>query len=153
MCSIGVSCGLSKILSKALILRIALGGMLFLHAISKLKMGTDVFVDTMSKGFENTLLSMGFVKGFLWVVPYYELVVSVLLILGLFTALAGRLAALLFACFVVGMTALSVSGANGNAVTGIVGNFIFMYAAFKLVCCHESMISLDHLLWGSCESK
>jgi thiosulfate dehydrogenase [quinone] large subunit len=138
-----------KFLSKALIIRLALGGMLFLYGVAKFKAGVAGFADNMSAPFGETIIPLVLAKGFLFAVPYLEVILGGLLILGLFTEVAARLSALLFALFIIGLTAL-----NGpNNIIAMAANFIYITAAFKLICCSHSILSLDHVICGkNCES-
>jgi len=129
------------ILSKNLILRLALGGMLFFMGYNKLLGGTAAFVAAVSPAFANTILPAKVVEIFLTIVPTAETLIGVLLVVGLFTAVAARFAALLFAIFVIGLSAQN----SPDAGFMIVGVFIYIFAAFKICCSSHSIISLDHL--------
>jgi len=144
-----IKCDVPTVLSKSVILRLALGGMLLLFGYSKLQGGTAAFVEAMTPAFADTVLPAGLVNIVLTVMPTVETVLGSLLLLGLFTSATARFAALLFAVYILGLIAQN-NPANAIAV---VANFIYIFAAFKIVCGHHSPISLDHLIrckGGSC---
>ena len=130
------------ILTKSLILRIALGGMLLLMGYMKLQGGTSAFVDAFAPAFDGSILPAGLVSGFLTIVPAAEFVLGFLLFFGLFTKEAARVTGLLFAIYIVGLTALN----DPNFALGIIANFIYIYAVFKLICCSHCMLSVDHVM-------
>ncbi len=130
------------ILSKNVILRLALGGMILITGYLKLKTGTTAFVEAAMPGFANTFIPQGLIKGFLTIVPTLELVVGAMLVLGLFANVAARVAGLMFALYIVALTAQNT--AEGGVY--VIGLFIYLFAAFKLICHNESPISLDYLI-------
>ena len=64
--------------------RITLGLDMFLHGVMRLP-ALRAWVDATSKLFENTILPMQLVRGFLFVLPFPEGLIGALLILGFFT--------------------------------------------------------------------
>jgi len=130
------------ILSKQVILRIALGGMLLLFGVSKLQGGTAAFVAAMSPGFADTVLPAGLVNLVLTIMPVGETLLGGLLLFGLFTSVAARFSALLFAVYILGLIAQN----NPQNAISVVALYIYIFAAFKIVCSSHSPISLDHLL-------
>lgn len=122
------------------ILRFALGGMLIFMAIGKLMMGVSTFVQNTSPLFEKSVIPTGLVTEFLFIVPWLELILGTLILLGLFTRFASILSGFLFALFAIGLVA------TGNTeMTGAIGdNFIYIFAALWLKKTPIGKISLDH---------
>jgi thiosulfate dehydrogenase [quinone] large subunit len=67
--------------------RITLGLDMFLHGVMRLPT-LGAWVDTTAKLFENTILPMPLVRGFLYFLPFPEGLIGALLILGFFTRTA-----------------------------------------------------------------
>jgi len=136
-------------LAKNVVLRLALGGMLLLYGVAKFKSGVSDFSLEASGMFSTTVIPVGLAKAFLSIVPLAEVVLGALLLLGLFTSYAASLAALLFALFVVGLTATG----NNDLIMMMAANFIYIFAAFKLSCHSHSAYSVDHLMCkGKCDA-
>ncbi len=135
------SCDISEYLSTGFILRVAVGGMLLLAGHSKLQGGTAAFVDAVLPLFADTVLPAALVKAFVTAVPTVEVVLGALLVLGLFTDLAVRLAALLFAIYIIALTAQN----SPNNAVAMIGNFVYILALSKVLCSGPSKLSLDRL--------
>jgi thiosulfate dehydrogenase [quinone] large subunit len=76
------------------LLRLTLGVNFFGHGFVRIVGGVDAFASGMAKGFEKTILPLWLVQPFGYVLPFVELVLGVLLIVGLFsraTLVAGAL--------------------------------------------------------------
>jgi thiosulfate dehydrogenase [quinone] large subunit len=68
----------------ALLVRWFLGLMFFTTALAKLLGGYAQFVEQASSGYEQNWLPVGLATVFLWVLPWLELLVGALLLIGLF---------------------------------------------------------------------
>ncbi len=126
----------SSVCYSTLILRLALGGMLFFLGLGKFLMGTSAFVTQYSAAFTTTWLPMSVVTGWLSVVPHLEVTLGALLVLGLFT----RWAAILTGFF---LTIMLFGGAISVQATIFYNVYLPLFAALWLVKKPTSSISLD----------
>jgi thiosulfate dehydrogenase (quinone) large subunit len=85
-----------------LLLRLTLGVVFLFYGIGKLRMGLGVFNQRLVDRFEASLLSAWSVSAFAWVLPFVEVVVGALLVLGLFTRWALVAAGVLMAALAMG---------------------------------------------------
>ena len=69
------------------LLRLTLGVNFFGHGLVRIIGGVDSFASGMAKGFEKTILPLWLVQPFGYVLPFFELVIEVFLIVGLFSRL------------------------------------------------------------------
>lgn len=120
------------------VLRLAVGGLLFLAGIAKFSGGVEAFVSSSAGTFEGTILPVALAKSYLTVLPLLEVVVGGLLLLGLFTSVAAIVGAFMFALFIVGLAAT-----KSDAMTN---SFIFMFASLWLSTFNSGRISLDHVV-------
>lgn len=130
-----------SVLNRSLILRFAIGSILLIAGIAKFQMGTDNFVGYMSSGFQSTFLPAMLVTAFAEALPYIEVALGALLLLGLYAKTAAKLSALLFAILIFGLS----SQQNPDNTLLIAANFIYIFAAFKILCASPSVLSLDYL--------
>lgn len=131
----------NTVLNRSLILRFAIGSILLIAGIAKFQMGTGTFVGYMTTGFESTFLPAMLVTTFAQVLPYVEVALGALLLLGLYTKTAAKLSALLFAILIFGLS----SQQNPDNTLLIAAKFIYIFAAFKILCASTSVLSLDYL--------
>jgi thiosulfate dehydrogenase (quinone) large subunit len=85
-----------------LLLRLTLGGVFLFYGIGKLRMGLGAFNLRLVDRFEASLLPAWSVSAFAWVLPFVEVAVGGLLILGLFTRWALLAAGVLMAALAMG---------------------------------------------------
>ncbi len=129
----------SSVCFSTLMLRLALGGLLFLMGLSKFMMGVSAFSAQYSAAFEPTWLPMGLVTGWLTLVPFLEVVLGLLLFFGLFTRWAAVAAGFFFVVLIWG----GVISGNADIFSN---NFLYLFAAAWLVKKPYSSVSADKLL-------
>ena len=129
----------SSVCFSTLMLRLALGGLLFFLGLGKFLMGTSNFVSQFSSAFESSWLPMGLVTLVLTAIPYVEVCVGALLFAGLFTRWAAVAAGFFFVILIFG------GAISGNADI-FSSNFIHLFAAAWLVKKPTSSVSIDKLL-------
>jgi thiosulfate dehydrogenase [quinone] large subunit len=84
-----------------LILRLSLGINMFLHGIMRIPK-IDGFSAGIAERFNGTILSQDVVSAFAYGLPYIELIIGILLIIGLFTSQVLLVGALLIATLIFG---------------------------------------------------
>lgn len=122
------------------LMRLALGMNIFGHGFFRILSGVGNFANGMSQGMDKGPLPHALALGFGYCIPWIELTVGLLLLLGLFTRLALAAGALLMVALTFGTT--SVQNWNG-AGTQLTYSFIF-FAMLWLV--EANTFSLDQLL-------
>lgn len=110
-----------------LVLRVALGVLILLHGIAKLKGGPDFIVSTVEKAGLPSVLAYGVYLG--------EVLAPVLLIIGLFTRPAAILVAInmLFAIFLVHAGEIGQISKTGGWAIELQGMFLFAAIAVALL--------------------
>jgi uncharacterized membrane protein YphA (DoxX/SURF4 family) len=128
-----------------LVARIPLGVYFIMAAAPKLSMGVSTWV-------EQTLpvapkwLPTDVLKYFLGALPWVELVVGVLLIIGLLTRVAAGTAALLLISFTIGYTGVSGRLAE-NVNLPFHPNLVYLGTALAIMLCGPGWMSLDGLIF------
>jgi len=84
-----------------LILRLSIGINMFLHGVMRIPK-IDAFSAGIVERFSDTILSETIVSGFAYSLPYVELIIGLLLIIGLFTSQTLLAGALLIAVLIFG---------------------------------------------------
>ncbi len=125
-----------------LLMRVSLGINFFGHGFFRLLRGAGVFANGAVKGMDKGPLPHGMSLAFLYVTPYIELIVGVLLMLGLFTRVSLVAGALFIIALTVGTT--SVQNWDG-ASTQLMYSAVFF---FMLWLIEANTISLDVLFSG-----
>jgi thiosulfate dehydrogenase [quinone] large subunit len=122
------------------LLRLTLGVNFFGHGLVRIIGGVDSFASGMAKGFEKTILPLWLVQPFGYVLPFFELVIEVFLIVGLFSRLTLVAGALLMTALTFGSSMQS----NWNAVgTQLLHAVVFSLLLFLR---RYNSISLDAFL-------
>ena len=135
----GMSGCCSSICFSSLMLRLALGGLLFFLGLGKFLMGPAAFVTAFSGGFTNTWLSMGLVTFWLNLMPYFEVVLGAMIFLGLFARWATVVAGFYLVVIIYG-------GAISSQPNIFYNTFLLLFAAMWLVKKPSSTLSLDKLM-------
>ena len=86
------------------ILRITLGGVFLFYGVGKFVAGVAATAQGFQDGFAKTWLPGASVYAFSFALPFFEVTVGTLLILGLFTRFAAAVAGLLIAALTFGLT-------------------------------------------------
>ncbi|MBI2681512.1 MAG: DoxX family protein [Candidatus Solibacter usitatus] len=86
------------------ILRVTVGGVFLFYGIGKFVAGLAATAKWFQDGFAKTWLPAASVYAFSIVLPFFEVTVGALLILGLFTRFAASAAGLLIAALTIGLT-------------------------------------------------
>jgi thiosulfate dehydrogenase [quinone] large subunit len=86
------------------ILRVTIGGVFLFYGVGKFVVGVAVTAKWFLDGFAKTWLPPGSVYAFSVALPFLEVTIGVLLILGLFTRLAAAVGGVLIAALTIGLT-------------------------------------------------
>ena len=86
------------------ILRVTLGGVFLFYGVGKFVVGVAVTAHGFQEAFAKTWVPPASVYAFSVVLPFFEVMVGALLILGLFTRLAAAVAGLLIMALTIGLT-------------------------------------------------
>jgi len=84
------------------LLRLTLGVNIAGHGFNRITGGIEVFLSQQLPGFEGTLLPLWVARAFLPVLPFAELVIGLLIIVGLFSRPALAAGALMITCLTFG---------------------------------------------------
>jgi len=122
------------------LMRLALGMNIFGHGLFRILSGVGNFADGMAQGMDKGPLPHALTLGFGYCIPWIELTIGSLLILGLFTRFALIAGALMMVALTFGTT--SVQNWNG-AGTQLTYSFIF-FAMLWLV--EANTFSVDQVL-------
>lgn len=121
------------------ILRLTLGFVFLVYAVEKLMTGPLQFSESLQKDFSKVWLPPAGVYIFGLVLPFLELVIGLLLILGLFTKFALILAGGLLVVLTIGLATLGNPG-------GVAHNLIFSIIIFLLLYhAEENGLCLDRI--------
>lgn len=124
------------------LLRLAFGVNFFGHGFVRVSGGTGEFAAGLVKGFEKTVLPVGLVQPFALMLPWIELILGILLILGLGSRLIYVLGALLMVCLTFGSSMQSNWSAVGSQLLYSVVFFLLLFLR------RYNDLSLDTLLVG-----
>src|SRR5579859_7335951 len=86
------------------ILRVTLGGVFLFYGVGKFVVGLAATAQWFQDGFAKTWLPPASVYAFSLALPFFEVTIGVLLILGLFTRYAAAVAGLLIMALTIGLT-------------------------------------------------
>ena len=124
------------------LLRLTLGMNIFGHGFTRIVEGVSVSVAAQLTGFENTPLPIWFARAFLTIMPFAELTIGLLIILGLFSRVALASGALLITILTFGMSMQSEFSITGLHLSYAVVYFILIFMR------RYNRLSLDALLRG-----
>ncbi len=124
------------------LLRLTLGMNIFGHGFIRIVGGVSVFVAAQLTGFENSPLPIWFVQAFLTIMPFAELTIGLLIMLGLFSRVALASGALLITILTFGMSMQSEFSITGLHLSYAVVYFILIFMR------RYNRLSLDALLHG-----
>lgn len=110
----GISLKASDAALGYLMLRLTLGVNLLMHGLSRLFEGESKFVVPTVQMFQGSFLPHPLVVAFLTVLPWFEAIIGLLILIGLRTRLVLTLAALLIAALTFGVTSLQNWTAAGE---------------------------------------
>jgi thiosulfate dehydrogenase [quinone] large subunit len=127
---------IAKLLGYAL-LRATLGFVLFFWGIDKFQMGVSQFAAGLDRQFDKTWLPALLVHAFGFLLPFAEVGLGLLLIVGLFTAWAAALGAVLLILLNTGM---QVSGSASTVANNLVYSLILFVLLFTI---GQNRFSLD----------
>lgn len=94
--------------------RITLGVNMFFHGFMRIISDTGAWVDSQVALFPESFLPTLWVTAFLWVLPFFEVVLGTLLTLGLFTYWLSVVGALMMLVLIFGNTTRQAWGVVGN---------------------------------------
>ena len=121
------------------LLRSTLGGIFLVYGVEKFRNGHALFVSEMLKSFAGKL-PLVVVRPFAWLLPFFEVAIGALLVVGLFTEGALIASGIL-------MTLLAAGAAALGASSIVAENVVFSLTVFTLLFLHDrGGYSLDHLL-------
>ena len=121
------------------LMRISLGLIFLFYGLGKLMMGVPVFTQTMVQQFAKTPLPIAMVRLFSSILPFAEVTLGVLIMLGLFTPVALSLAAFLLMALTVGVIFLQQPAT-------VAANLIFSLTVFFLIFFSEhNGVAVDQL--------
>jgi putative oxidoreductase len=135
--------------------RALLGALLLLAGIGKFEKGVGVFYDTVYKGLVPSWLPNWFASPYGYAVPFLEVLVGGVLILGLFGRISALVAAFLIGSFTIALATHSASG-NVFSLGGqspIHANYFFVALALLLACAGPGCCTLDQLWRKSGKAK
>ena len=141
-----------------LLTRVAVGGYFAAAGVHKLSVelneGLGTFYSTSFKGLQPAWLPDGLAAPYGYALPWLEVVVGVMLVLGLFGRLAAALIGLMIASFTVALALKMGWRAQGADASGAFSsNYIQIAVCFLLTCTGPGSLSLDRLLRGRRAAK
>jgi len=108
-------------------LRLTLGINMLMHGLTRVISGVGGFADKVSGEFETGFLPLALVRPFLMVLPFVELVVGVLMVLGLFTRYGLLLGAFTITALTFGSTSVQNWSAAGIQLTYAIAFAILLF--------------------------
>lgn len=121
------------------LLRWAMGLFLFMAGIGKLMGGVAMFANKMAPGFEETFLPMMLVVGFFTIVPFIEILLGSLLLVGIWRECTLWATGVLFIIFIFGHKLMGDMGAMSSLMIYlmVVAGALSLPAAWEIGCCHK----------------
>jgi putative oxidoreductase len=120
--------------------RLPMGAFFLMAGITKLRMGVPEFVTKYCPNIPPQV-PQAWGEAYMHAIPYMEVVVGAMLILGLFGRLAGLVGALLVITFTVGLTGIQQSGVPFHP------NLIYIGLLLMILLTGAGRISLDGLMF------
>lgn len=108
-------------------LRLTLGINIFMHGGARILSGVTQFADKMTAGFADSPLPLSLTRLFLTALPFVELVIGALMIIGLFTRYALLAGAVLIMVLTFGSTAKQDWNAAGAQLTYAIAFAILLF--------------------------
>jgi uncharacterized membrane protein YphA (DoxX/SURF4 family) len=131
-----------------LLARLPMGAFFLIAGIHKLHMGIDQFVSFAShSGSAPRAVPPDWVNTYLHAVPFLELTVGLLLILGILTRLGGLIGALMVLSFTIGYTGLHGQSPSDQGLP-FHPNLIYLGILLLVFLAGPGRISLDGMLFG-----
>ncbi len=149
----------AKLTPLALLLtRLTLGGYLAAAGVYKslgeIENGLGHFYSTKFAGLQPAWLPDALAAPYGYALPWLEIIVGVMLILGLFGRLAAALTGLMILSFTIALAMkMGVRAQPADAPSPFSANYIQIAACFLLACIGPGALSLDRLLRGRRASK
>lgn len=109
------------------ILRISVGINMFNHGFARILTGVEKFAVGMTGEFEKSVLPLGMVKMFGLALPWIELIIGALILVGLFSRWAIAAGGLLIFVLLFGVTIIQNWGAAGTQMTYALCFFALLY--------------------------
>ncbi len=144
------TCGFSAEGAAALLLRLSLGMLFFFAGLGKFlaPMGVAGVSEKMIEGFKDTILPLALVKPYLYVLPYIEVPLGIVLVLGIYTKEALTVCGFLLLSLALGMAIKQDHVTVANNL-----NFVFMTAIALWLASRDNPYSLDRFRKHTCASK
>jgi uncharacterized membrane protein YphA (DoxX/SURF4 family) len=144
--------GDNRLLGLALLVNRLLLGVLFIYAsIGKFKMGVGEFYDKGFKPLTPSWLPAILASPYGHAIPFLEMIVGVLLVLGLLGRLTATAAFLMIASFTIALCA--AKGLSGGQPGLFHNNFFLLGITFLLAAAGPGCASVDQCLRGRCCCK
>ena len=127
-------------------LRVPLGAYFLLAGVGKFRGdGVAKFVESnLGKATYHMMGNEGLAKTFLNAVPFAEIVLGAMLVVGLLTRFAGLLCSLLLVSFITAHTKFGTTTPSLQ----IHSNLIFLGASLAILLCGPGRLSVDNLIFG-----
>jgi uncharacterized membrane protein YphA (DoxX/SURF4 family) len=127
-----------------LALRVPLGVYFILAGVAKFsKIGLDAFVTSnLSTATAHMFGNEGLARAYLTALPFAEIALGAMLVLGLLTRVAGLLCTLLLVSFTIAATGIKHQQLPFHP------NVVYIGATLAVLLCGPGRLSLDHLLFG-----
>lgn len=121
-------------------LRLTLGVNMLMHGLSRIVSGPVAFADKTAAEFESGMLPVPLARLFLLAVPYIELVIGVLMVLGLQTRLSLVAGGFLITLLTFGVTSNQNWSAAGAQVPYAIAFFILLYTREQNRLCMDKAV-------------
>ena len=116
-------------------LRLTLGVNMLMHGLTRVIAGPVAFADSTAAEFEKGVLPVGLARVFLLAIPFIELVIGALMVLGLQMRLTLIAGGLLITMLTFGVTANQNWSAAGIQVSYAIAFFILLYTRDQNALC------------------
>ena len=136
-----------------LLTRVLLGGYLagagIAKAIGELNEGLGNFYGGKFKGLQPEWLPDAFAAPYGYALPWLEIIIGLMLVLGLFGRIAAVLTGLMILSFTIALAMkMGITAQPADAASPFSANYIMVAVSFLLACLGPGRLSLDRLLRG-----